>query len=358
MSETQAVAVQTPKLSLAASIAADYGMEVQPFIAAVKGVVFPPADRNGNAPTEAQLVAYLSVCKRYGLDPFVKQLWPFPQKSGGFVPVASYDGWLYILNQQDQYDGDEYEEVFDDKGNLIAGVIRIFRKDRTRPITKKCFLSEWKRNTEPWNNQPHHMLELRTRSQGARLAFNISGIIDEDEAQYMEAHNITAESQEISRESLKKTDVLREKISAKKQQPVEPPPAPPTPEPPTPVEPPPVPNGDALEHAKETMRRKKEKEEPAPVAPPPTTTTGDTGSLFAEMEAPPEDRPLNEIEYKTILGILQSKCLVNGKIDKATEDRVTKAARQEFMKYGAANSKQLRLSNYEAVVSWAKALTV
>jgi hypothetical protein len=205
-----------PRKSLIMTMAAEYDMEPNVFIDAIKQVVFPPLDRKGNPPTVPQMAAYLAVCHQYGLSPFVKQLWPFPVKDGGFVPATSYDGWLFIGNSHPQFDGDEYIEENDKDGNLLAGVITIYRKDRSRPTVHREYLREWKRDTENWRNQPHHMLELRVRSQGFRKAFGITNLWDADDIHRAEAVNITAESAVLERSTDNAKEELKKKIGAKK----------------------------------------------------------------------------------------------------------------------------------------------
>jgi len=49
-----------------------------------------PAFR-GNA-TEAQLAALLIVANQYGLNPWTKEIYAFPDKHNGIVPVVGIDG--------------------------------------------------------------------------------------------------------------------------------------------------------------------------------------------------------------------------------------------------------------------------
>jgi len=218
---TQAVVMQQSeqpvKRSLIEAMSREYDMEASAFLAAIQQVVFPAKDRNGLAPTQAQMIAYLAVCHQYGMNPFVRQLWPFPMKTGGFIPAMSYDGWLGVMNNQAQFDGEEYEEERDEKGNLVAGIIKIFRKDRSRPVIKRCKLSEWRRDTDNWRTQESHMLELRTYCQGIRKAFGINGVYEPDELERMEEKNITGESTELERSTNISTSKLKEKIEAKKE---------------------------------------------------------------------------------------------------------------------------------------------
>lgn len=221
------------KRSLIEAMAGAFDMEADKFLMAIQQVVFPAKDANGNAPTQAQMIAFLAVCHQYKLNPFIRQLWPFPMKTGGFQPAMAYDGWLDKMNGHPAYDGDTYEEIRDEKtGALIAGKVMIFRKDRpNHPIIKICVFNEWKRETPTWKNQPSHMLELRTYCQGIRKAFGISGIYDPDELERMEEKNITGQSVELERSTERGKEELKKTIEAKKQAAAAAKPTAPTPQP-------------------------------------------------------------------------------------------------------------------------------
>lgn len=333
---------QRTKLSISESLAHDYGMEPGPFMEALVKVVFPATDRKGNPPSNAQVIAYMAVCKRYGLDPFTKMLWPFPMKDGGFQPATSFDGWLYILNNHPRYAGDEYEEEFDDKGNLIAGTVTIYRNDRDRPIKKRCKRSEWDTESPNWKSMPSHMLELRTYCQGIRKAFGIGGIYEADELARMdEATNITGESKVLERSTETKKEALKEKIGAKKK------------------------DKDASEGAGSEASEgataeisPEQPQSPAPTQEQPQI--GDEGLPWDDDAPPPEqkaepkpDRPVTEDERNQILDVLKAKAT-----SKAKKDKVQEAFLEKFKELGVSNSRELPFSQFDAVLEWAKNLEV
>ena len=125
--------------------------------------------------TQEQTVALLIVADQYGLNPFTKEIYAFPAKGGGIVPVVGIDGWLRIINDNPQFDGMEFEQ--DDESCKC----KIYRKDRSHPITVTEYFSECKRNTDPWNTSPKRMLRHKSIIQCARVAFGFGGIHDEDE---------------------------------------------------------------------------------------------------------------------------------------------------------------------------------
>jgi len=127
--------------------------------------------------TDAQLSALLIVAKQYGLNPWTKEIYAFPDK-GGIVPVVGVDGWSRIINSNPQFDGMEFEQDAD------SCTCVIFRKDRAHPIKVTEWMAECKRDMAgPWKSHPYRMLRHKAMIQCARIAFGFGGIYDTDEAE-------------------------------------------------------------------------------------------------------------------------------------------------------------------------------
>ena len=131
--------------------------------------------------SDDELLALVVVSNEYGLNPLTKEIYAFPAKGGGIVPVVSIDGWVSMVNNHPAMDGMEFEERYDGNGNLESITCKLWRKDRNRPIAVTEHMAECKRNTEPWKME-HRMLRHKALMQCARYAFGFSGITDEDEA--------------------------------------------------------------------------------------------------------------------------------------------------------------------------------
>ena len=134
-----------------------------------------------NCKTDDEFAACVIVAAEYGLNPFMKELYAFPAKGGGIQPIVSIDGWLRIINEHPQLDGLE-TDVADD-GSYVT--CTIYRKDRSKPIRHTEYLDECKRNTEPWKQHPRRMLTWKAIIQTGRIAFGVSGVVDEDEAGFI-----------------------------------------------------------------------------------------------------------------------------------------------------------------------------
>jgi len=126
--------------------------------------------------------AAMIVCNQYDLNPFLKEIYAFRSK-GKLLIYVSVDGWCKVINRQEQLDGIEFEEHFDDKGKISGVTCKIFRKDRRMPIVVTEYWSECSRDTEPWRKSPVRMTRHRALVQCARVAFSISGIMDEEDAE-------------------------------------------------------------------------------------------------------------------------------------------------------------------------------
>jgi phage recombination protein Bet len=157
--------------------------------------------------TDEELTALMVICEQYGLNPFTREIFAYPDKSsGGIVPVVSVDGWSRIINEAPQLDGlsfnysEERISLPYAPGELYAWIeATIWRKDRSHPMVvreyaiecyREPFIKEsryangkpWVVNT-PWQTHPRRMLRHKSLIQCARLAFGFATLRDQDEAE-------------------------------------------------------------------------------------------------------------------------------------------------------------------------------
>jgi phage recombination protein Bet len=174
MNEQLAIKPATSALALMAS---RYTVEPAKLLATLKATVFKGA-------SDDELLALVVVANSYGLDPLTKQIYAFPAKGGGIVPVVSVDGWISMMNNHPQFDGIEFEDEFEN-GKITSVTATIHRKDRNRPTCVTEYYAECHRNTDPWNKCPARMLRHKALMQCSRVAFGFSGVHDEDDAVLM-----------------------------------------------------------------------------------------------------------------------------------------------------------------------------
>ncbi|TPK14127.1 recombinase RecT [Mesorhizobium sp. B2-5-11] len=167
---------ENAKPSLIAVMAAQRNMDPEQFAKTVRATVMPANHTN------EQFAALMLVASKYDLDPILKEIYAFPAKGGGIVPIVSIDGWLNLMNSHPAFDGLETEFTDDEQGNPISCTCRIYRKDRSKPIIVTEYLSECIRQTDPWKMK-RRMLRHKAVIQCNRYAFGFSGIYDEDEGE-------------------------------------------------------------------------------------------------------------------------------------------------------------------------------
>lgn len=176
-------------VGLVARLAAQYGVDKDKFINTLNTTIF--AQHFGNEvypPSPEELMTLLVVCDQYGLNPFTRQIFAFKAKTGLLVPVVSIDGWLAIINRQPSFDGVKVR--FSEKEVEISDVrmpeyceCEIRRKGIAEPIVipeyaQECFMP----SSPVWSKYPRRMLRHKAVIQCARVAFGLSGIYDQDEA--------------------------------------------------------------------------------------------------------------------------------------------------------------------------------
>lgn len=205
---TQQVAVvDSAKGALLARFAEKFGVDKLKVGEILKATVFKqPKGKNGAPPEEIsneQLAALLIVADQYGLNPFTREIYAFPDKQKGIVPVIGVDGWNRIMNDHPAMDGVEFRysenmvKIDADAKECPEWVEAvIYRKDRNHPIVVREYLDECYRAAfsgsgqngsykvaGPWQSHTRRFLRHKALIQGARIAFGFSGVYDEDEAQ-------------------------------------------------------------------------------------------------------------------------------------------------------------------------------
>lgn len=178
-----------PKKTLMGTMAARFGMDAMALQATLKSTIFP----SGKEATQEQVAAFMIVANQYELNPFTREIYAFPNKSGGIQPIVGIDGWARIVTRHPDFDGVEFEEERN-SGVLISATCKMYRKSCSHPVSVTEYMDECKRNTEPWQKWPSRMLRHKAYCQAARIAFGVTGIIDEDEAErYREINAVVLE---------------------------------------------------------------------------------------------------------------------------------------------------------------------
>jgi phage recombination protein Bet len=167
--KTEEIVPVSQARSVLTSMSARYNCDSTKLLDTLKNTAFKGA-------TNEQLMALCIVADQYRLNPFTTEIYAFPDKNGGIVPVVGIDGWLRIINDHPQFDGMEVE------GDDDQCTCTIFRKDRQHATSATEYMEECRRKTGPWESHPRRMLRHKAIIQAARVAFGFS-IKDPDEAE-------------------------------------------------------------------------------------------------------------------------------------------------------------------------------
>lgn len=185
--------------SLVAKFAKNYGVDASKMMQTLKDTAFSQG-KDSKPISDEQMMALLIVADQYKLNPFTREIYAFPDKHKGIVPVVGIDGWSRIINSNEQFDGMEFnysEDMVTPQGGQechkwIECVI--YRKDRTRPTVVREYIDEVYRKTSypgPWQSHTKRFFRHKAIIQCARLAFGFVGIFDEDEAERIVEKDIT-----------------------------------------------------------------------------------------------------------------------------------------------------------------------
>ena len=191
-------ATQAP--SLLAKMAQRFSVEPAKMLGTLKATAF-----KGDVSNE-QMMALLIVADQYGLNPWTKEIYAFPDRQNGIVPVIGVDGWARIINSHPQFDGMDFEQE-DESCTCI-----IYRKDRAHPVKVTEYLAECRRdNAPPWKTHPRRMLRHKAMIQCARLAFGFVGVYDQDEAERIVEKDITPTA-EVIPAGASRTEAVKAKL--------------------------------------------------------------------------------------------------------------------------------------------------
>jgi len=187
--QTTALAIKPETSPLITELAADWKISPVTMINTLKATIFPQKDRDGKPliVSNEQMIAFLQVCHTFRLNPFVREIYSFPTKGGGIVPMVPVDGWANIINRHPQMDGVEFVDAWenhDGKKSLFSTTCIIYRKDRSHPIKVTEYMAEcFMPGKDTWAKWPARLLRHKALIQCARIAFSLGGIYDPDEAE-------------------------------------------------------------------------------------------------------------------------------------------------------------------------------
>jgi hypothetical protein len=115
--------------------------------------------------TDKELMMFISICQAYELNPYKREI--HFVKYGNAAPsyIVGYEKYLKRAEATGLLDGWEC----DIEGEYA--VVKIYRKDRGRPVVWKVKRTEFDKGQSSWKVMPEFMLKKVALAQGFRLAF-------------------------------------------------------------------------------------------------------------------------------------------------------------------------------------------
>ena len=148
----QPIATPPAGRSLVVRFADRFSIDADKMITTLKATAFrqrPNRDGSVRECSNEELMMLLTICDRYGLDPFTREIFAFLDvKSGAIIPVVSVDGWIRLINERQELQAIEFTyspETVEHKGKTCHVWIEcvISRSDRSAKTlaAQRCSLT-------------------------------------------------------------------------------------------------------------------------------------------------------------------------------------------------------------------------
>lgn len=215
------------KVSLLLRLGAQWGVDHRELYSMLAKTCFRKSD--GTPPSKEEMMSLLIIADQAGLNPMLGEIYAFPGKNGGIVPIVGINGWRKIAAANPEYAGVRFEfskekteccgiscceyvkcivtrrrriEVgvgavgaFGEVGEVGVGLGRTANTAITANTAGNAietyasfesegyaFFEEKFRNTDPWKQQPRQMLMNKAQIQALKNTFpSLSALYDEDE---------------------------------------------------------------------------------------------------------------------------------------------------------------------------------
>lgn len=174
--------------------------------------------------TDAELLGACMTIRSTGLNPIQKEIYfaRDAKNNGAIQALTGIDGWSRICNRHPQYDGVTWREKMGKDGLLVWIEATIHRKDRSHPTSAKEYMRECrpKEPTGGWATHPNRVLRHRAYGQCGRLAFEVYGLMDQDE--FRQWQGVAADAAPRGRRKVERTRAPKDIVVAGQQRPLPP----------------------------------------------------------------------------------------------------------------------------------------
>ena len=123
--------------------------------------------------TDVQRNQFAAVAQAFGLNPFKREIYAttYRNKDGQTVMsiVTGYEVYLKRAEMNPNYNG--FETNFQVVNGEMGCTCKVYRKDRTMPVTSTVWISEYSTGRSLWASKPRMMLEKVAIATAFRRAF-------------------------------------------------------------------------------------------------------------------------------------------------------------------------------------------
>lgn len=123
--------------------------------------------------TDVQRNQFAAVAQAFGLNPFKREIYAttYKNKEGGTVMsiVTGYEVYLKRAEMNPNYNG--FETIFQVVNGETGCTCKVYRKDRTMPVTSTVWMKEYHTGKALWLSKPRMMLEKVAIATAFRRAF-------------------------------------------------------------------------------------------------------------------------------------------------------------------------------------------
>jgi phage recombination protein Bet len=131
--------------------------------------------------SKEQAIAFCAVASSVGLNPLKKEIYAFPGKNGAVQPIVGVDGWITLARRKDPDCYFDFEDQMNDAGQVVAIRCTVIG-GAGKPLASAVeYMSECRGTTQPWQKWPVRMLRHKALIQAIRMAYGVSGVMDEDD---------------------------------------------------------------------------------------------------------------------------------------------------------------------------------
>lgn len=139
--------------------------------------------------SEPQLLLFLTICKRRGVDPFT-EAYAFPNSDGGLAFGLRIDGMRTQAMRTGLYVSRKVETLTEpaDAARVIGARCTVVRKGM-EPVVEEAYLKEYDRGGLGWKQFPETMIRKVAESKALRAAFPdaLAGVYEPAEMEEVKA---------------------------------------------------------------------------------------------------------------------------------------------------------------------------